>query len=316
MNSSKLLKEQLTILVNTCDAYEDLWVPFFTLLKKYWDPDGIRILLNTESKDFSFNGLKIECVHSPGEKRYGQRMLNALKQVKTEYVLSLLDDFFIRSQVDEGKIERVVRWMEEDPDIVCFNCDPNRVYVDWEVDKYPGFKRIPPGCSYLLSMQAAVWRTEKLAGYWLPELSPWEWEECTNAITTKCPEKKFYCLTDIKHTFLDYGYKNTGMGVFCRKWVIEDVGPLFEKENISVDFSKRGIYDRTQKRNVITFPTDWKGKYDRVVRCLGKREIPHYLWYCVYRWGLGLFNFTVEPDYFDYLRFKAQERFLKKYNKL
>ena len=151
MNSSKLLKEQLTILVNTCDAYEDLWVPFFTLLKKYWDPDGIRILLNTESKDFSFNGLKIECVHSLGEKRYGQRMLNALKQVKTKYVLLLLDDFFLRNPVDVDRIAQMVRWMQEDSGIACFNCDLNinipsaftkPVITDFGINfiKFPNFK--------------------------------------------------------------------------------------------------------------------------------------------------------------------------------
>ena len=32
------------------------------------------------------------------------------------------------------------------------------------------------------------------------------------------------------------------MGVFRGKWVMDDVQPLFEKEGIIVDFSKRGIY--------------------------------------------------------------------------
>ena len=50
----------MTMLVNSCDAYEDLWQPFFTLLKRYFAPLDMRILLNTESKDFRFEGLNIE----------------------------------------------------------------------------------------------------------------------------------------------------------------------------------------------------------------------------------------------------------------
>lgn len=28
-------QNRMTMLVNSCDAYEDLWQPFFTLLKRY-----------------------------------------------------------------------------------------------------------------------------------------------------------------------------------------------------------------------------------------------------------------------------------------
>ena len=45
-------QNRMTMLVNSCDAYEDLWQPFFTLLKRYFAPLDMRILLNTESKDF------------------------------------------------------------------------------------------------------------------------------------------------------------------------------------------------------------------------------------------------------------------------
>ena len=70
-----MLKDKLTILVCSCDRYEDLWIPFFTLLRKYWGSKDVRILLNTESLGFSFDGLEIECVHAPGEKYYGQRLV-------------------------------------------------------------------------------------------------------------------------------------------------------------------------------------------------------------------------------------------------
>ena len=50
--------DKIALLVNSCDKYEDLWAPFFTLLKKYWNPE-YPIVLNTESKDFNFEGLNI-----------------------------------------------------------------------------------------------------------------------------------------------------------------------------------------------------------------------------------------------------------------
>ena len=110
-------QNRMTMLVNSCDAYEDLWQPFFTLLKRYFAPLDMRILLNTESKDFHFEGLNIECVHSSAA-TYGERMTDALRRVKTEYTLLMLDDFFLREPVKMDRLHDLVRWMDADRDIV------------------------------------------------------------------------------------------------------------------------------------------------------------------------------------------------------
>ena len=77
-------QNRVTLLVNSCDAYADLWQPFFTLLKRYFVPLPAEILLNTETKDFAFDGLNLRCVHSTAP-TYGERMTDALREVKTEY---------------------------------------------------------------------------------------------------------------------------------------------------------------------------------------------------------------------------------------
>ena len=132
-------QNRMTMLVNSCDAYEDLWQPFFTLLKRYFAPLDMRILLNTESKDFRFEGLNIECVHSSAA-TYGERMTDALRRVKTEYTLLMLDDFFLREPVKMDRLHDLVRWMDADRDIVYFSSDITEALYDWEVDRYPGYR--------------------------------------------------------------------------------------------------------------------------------------------------------------------------------
>ena len=52
--------DRYTIVVSSCDAYSDLWEPFFKVLKAEWKGlDKIPIVLNTESKSFSYDGLDI-----------------------------------------------------------------------------------------------------------------------------------------------------------------------------------------------------------------------------------------------------------------
>ena len=212
-------RNRVTLLVNSCDAYADLWQPFFTLLKRYFVPLPAEILLNTETKDFAFDGLNLRCVHSTAP-TYGERMTDALREVKTEYTLLLLDDFFLRRPVDIARLADIVRWMDADRDIVYFNSDVTAAVCDLEVDRYPGYRRLPAGNRYTLNLQAAVWRTAKFAAYWQHKVSPWDWEERCNVLTAAHPRDKFYCVTREDARFLDYGYHGgQWMGICHGQWV-------------------------------------------------------------------------------------------------
>ena len=307
------MEKKLTILVNTCDAYEDLWMPFFTLLKRYWDPHKIRIVLNTESKDFSMDGLQIDCVHFPGKSKYGERILHALEQITTEYTLLLLDDFFLRKPVDTEVLFNILTWMDADTDIACFNTETIPVYADWERDKYPGFHRVPPGTQYALNMQAAVWRTRMLKQFWRPKVSPWEWEAYCNLLQYKYPQNKIYCTTDFQNSFLDYGHYQIAdvWAVVRGKWVLEDVQPLFEQENIQVDLSKRGYYSPDDE-----FEDDADGAaawYDLLYRSLGVEGILRYLGYRL-RYKISvLMGKRCNPDFILYLSENAQKKFERTY---
>ncbi len=230
--------EKLTILVNSCDAYKDLWQPFFILLKKYWQGPLPEIVLNTESEKFSFDGLDIRCVNS-NERFYGKRLKNALRNVRTPYVLLLLDDFFIRKEVNTDRLYRTIEYMDSDSRIACFNFEKRTGAVS---EKYSGYVTLPAVCDYKLNMQAALWRKTDLDDLWKDKESPWDWEVYGN-LRTYFSDRKFYYLAPDRESPIDYG-KKAGLtwGVVRGKWCRDDVVPLFEKENISVDFSHRGFF--------------------------------------------------------------------------
>lgn len=302
----------LTILVNSCDAYEDLWMPFFTLLKKYLNPTEIPILLNTETKRFSFPGLNIQCANTAPDVPYGKRMLHAIKQIKTEYTLLLLDDFFLRSPADINKIEEILFWMSEDHNIVSFNFEGSKVYAEFEENKYPGFRRMPPGNKFTLNMQAAIWRTKDLRKYWKPNVSPWEWEIFCNALTTFYPKDKFYCAIGRSNQFLDYGHKEVSdlWGVIQGKWVTEDIAPLFQKEGIDVDLSIRGYYLYSYVRAVLPSSNTFCKQFNIVYRCLGLLIACKYFLFRVKIKICKLLRIPAEFDYFLFLENRAKHKFL------
>lgn len=240
------LTNKITVLVNSCDAYCDLWFPFFTLFKKYAGAlNNVDILLNTESKEYYMDGLNIRCVH-PDDKSapYGSRMINALHQIKTPFVLSLLDDFFLRKPANIEEVIQIIQWMDDDESIAYFNCDATPVYTKIQDDRYQEYRRIPIANEYTLNMQAAIWRTDILTDLWSPYVSPWEWEVIYNLKAARSDKYKFYCKEEQNTGYINYGFELSGgiWGVYRGKWVRTDVEPFFLSEGINLDFSKRGFY--------------------------------------------------------------------------
>ena len=107
--------QDVTIIVSSYDKYANLWPTFFDLLFKNWPS------LNTYNKDVpiilisntkSYHDPRVTVVKSPYEKGWVGNMNDALKQVKTKYILYLQDDYFINDIVLEDKIHDILAAME------------------------------------------------------------------------------------------------------------------------------------------------------------------------------------------------------------
>ena len=173
--SSKL--NNLTVIVNSCDKYDDLWQPFFQLFKKYGgELAKCPIVLNTESKKFAYEGLNIVCPNNYSEDvAWGKRLRDTLKTIKTDYVFFLLDDFFLQSEVDEEVFLNCIKWLDENAKVGAFN------FISIEKAKaehadFKGFCLMPNNLAYRLNAQACIWRKEFLFNSLLDNESPWDCE--------------------------------------------------------------------------------------------------------------------------------------------
>lgn len=248
-----------TVIVCSCDAYSDLWEAFFKLFKTYWENCPYQIILNTESKVFSYEGLDIKCLPAYENGRgvpYGKRMKDCLSSVKTPYVLLMLDDFFLRKNVEKEKINQIIMWLDENPEINCFNFDCIKDEYDIDDGRFEGYKRRSKYGEYRYNMQAGVWRTEALKAAWKDSESPWQWENYGN-MRSWDKDGLIYCIKDDNFLPINYG-KKPGLtwGVVRGKWIQNDVEPLFQTHEIQIDFFKRGIYENVSevnKKNIYQF---------------------------------------------------------------
>lgn len=233
------MNNRCTIVVSSCDKYEDTWYPFFRIMKAQWPDRPYPIVLNTESKTFDYEDMNIKTFRFYGAEKkvpWGKRLIKTLKAIDTEYVIFLLDDFFFLEPVDQERIEQCIKWMDNDHEIAAFTF--NNVYKPNISDGiYPHFERRPQDGIYRLNCQGAVWRREKLISFIRPHESPWEWEVLGSLRSTRYKEK-FYSAIDGEPKVMTY---IKGGGLWGGKWVNEVI-PLFEKYDIKIDLSVRGFF--------------------------------------------------------------------------
>lgn len=259
---SNQIEKKLTILVNSCDAYDDLWDPFFKLFSKFGEGlKNCQIILNCDHKKFSYDGLNIVCPNNyKTNQPWGKRVKNCLKHVKTDYVFFLIDDFFVQSKVDLSMFKKCIKWLDENKDVSCFNFISIES-AQKESDKFKDFCLIDPNASYRYNAQAAIWRKEDLANSLLENESAWDWELLGNVRNSVINSKKqIYMLkygikSPYNYNFIQYEQSNKDnivviSPVMKGKWAISVIDDCFRKNEIYIDYNKRGYY-HNKKDNLL-----------------------------------------------------------------
>lgn len=152
-----MLKEKLTLVINSCNKFSDLWQTHIGLLNENWSDRRIETLLVTECDTSSrFDGVRII---SAGEgKEYPQRMARALLDIKTEYILITLDDYFPIHKIENSRIERLIEIMDvEKLDYIRLFPDPNS---HKPFKNYKKMYEIPLDVNYAVNLYQGIWRKD------------------------------------------------------------------------------------------------------------------------------------------------------------
>ena len=190
----KMNINDIPIFVSSSDSYADIWPAFFTILKREWPEYRGDIYLNTETLDYSFDGLNIVCTKLGPQKSFGKTFLNGIDMIKGDNFLLFMIDYFIEKRVDTKTLQEIYDKFNSDQ-IDAF------VLMSWPY----GFKAIPshPKYSYLVpedcwrimfSFQIAFWKKSSLSRLIATWEDPWlaEWFGSKRAAMY---DMKFYVLS-------------------------------------------------------------------------------------------------------------------------
>ena len=260
-------EQKLTIVVSSCDRYSDLWETFFTVFKKQWENCPCRIILNTESKSYSFDGLKIDCLKlydSPKDAEkdeWSGRLLKTLNHVKTPYVMLILEDFYLASKVNNDAVSDMLDRIDGIKNFGCLYLMSLFTQAPSYYDKKSGFFKLHKYIFYKVNATAGLWKTDYIKSLLKSGQNAWQFELYATEKAYKDREK-FYCLTQseadrafrkrqpksipkniVKPIDFDFSAQ-----IAKGKWTTQAV-KLLKELGIEVDFNKRGITEFTEFDN-------------------------------------------------------------------
>jgi len=244
MNSS----QDLTILVNSTDSFEDCWMPFFTLFKIYWPDCPFEIVLNTEHKDYQHSGLNIRASKVAKPSEQGKRipwdecLRRCLEGITTPYVLYFQEDYFVDSPVDAEFIRDAVMQMKTYclDHIRLMQVDESEIGKVWEHDTR--FSFVKKTATFRVSLQVGLWARKSLLAILDHGESGWSFE--WNATLRSFDRDDLYLCVPPKSPLFESGYAISypATGIIKGKWFVALISQLFSKHEISVDFERRGVY--------------------------------------------------------------------------
>jgi len=234
-----------SILVNTCDKFEDCWDPFFKLFSIYWPEFKGRIYLNTEYKDYSYNNLNIYSLKVCNAKidalkiTWSECLIRALENIEDEIVLYMQEDYFIKSFVQNDKITDFANTMINN-DIDCIHLTDQNSSGPFSITKFDDLWLIDKNAPYRISCQAALWKKSVLLQYIRTYENPWQFEKYGTKRSKKLVHK-FYTVNRDKYKInINEIIPYVFTGIIRGYW-FEEVVELFLINNIQVDFTKRGF---------------------------------------------------------------------------
>ena len=244
----------LTIFVNTSDSFEDCWGPFFKLFRLYWPDCPYPIVLNTETKDYKYEGLNITCskvaVGESGRLGWSECLMRALDGIETPYILYLQEDYFLEAPVRADVLGALLDEMKA-PNIGAIRLSGKDGFGPFHDINSSLIVEVDKAAKWRLSLQAALWKKSVLRALVRKHETPWQLESYGSFRTRRLKEKICSVNREIFSINGNEVFPYTPTGVVAGRWVQNIVGPLFALHNIAVDFSIRGFHvqgKRAKKR--------------------------------------------------------------------
>lgn len=184
---TQILDHDIAFIVVSCDAYKDLWKPFFHSFFKYWPDFPYKVYL--ASNFATYDDPRVISANFGTDQDYSSNLLNILKNIEQEWVIIWYEDAFITKKVDTARIKAIINLgISQDVGYLKLTTDYPLYYAKSK-DEVMG--PIPKGVKYRSAMGMALYNVKTLKKLLVPGESAWQLDKSTRANDL---DDKFYAL--------------------------------------------------------------------------------------------------------------------------
>lgn len=247
--------KDVTLLVSSCDKYEDAWHPFFELLHIYAKGFPYPIVLNTETKQYQNAHFDVRVINTTGKKTWSQRLKAVLDQIDTEFVFLVMDDYFLKAEFGFSRFEKVLAYLRENKDVGVVDIAPRwatneeEVKRNWLSNDISDSFYVREKDEWNITLVPTVWRREFLRNLLRDHEDVWTFEYYSGIRAKKTNQKVVRFVTKMP-TIYEYDFQVwTGMGITRGQWLPKNV-EFFERHGITVNFSRLGILNVSSSEEI------------------------------------------------------------------
>jgi hypothetical protein len=216
------------VLVVSCDRYADLWYPFFQLFWRRWPDCAGPVYLGTNFE--AYNDPRVQTLRIGRDVAWAASLSTMLEQIKSDYVILMLEDFLLTQRVDNDRIKRLTAIASAEQ-LGCL-----RLYSIFPpataVAHHPELGSFTPGEDWRITAQAAIWRVETLRKLLVPGFSAWDFELVGSLMSEFMPDQ----IWGVREPALVYDH-----AIEKGRWRPQGIA-ICDAAGIEVDFSVRGAF--------------------------------------------------------------------------
>lgn len=233
--------KKVTIVVNSCDLYEDAWEPNFKLFKIQWPGCPYDFILNSETKIYNGEVENVRTICYRKKSTWTERFRYVLEQIDSPYVLITLEDYFLLNKVNSDVFEKAVSIMENNLNVGMI-CLSQTSREDIKTDQYEDenfYSRvINEKC--MIWCRICLYRRDYLLELLRDHETIWEFEQYASYRARKLDYIILQQNNSSPEVFTFKIKIEDGYGITRGKWLPKNI-ELFEKHGIKVDFDRLGI---------------------------------------------------------------------------
>lgn len=247
--------KDFTIIVNSCDKYEDAWEPFFKLLKIQWpECSNYEIILNSETKVYNCDFLNVKTICGGKNITWSTRLKNVLKSVDSKLVVFLLEDFFLKSPVNQKDfLEIVDRMLKEDIGYVGLKYRPGRLLKDGTSPEEKLVERDNLPVNLRLPLISSIWNRKYFIKVLRNHESPWDFECYAGKRSRKYKMKVLDANNNqgFYNAIFDYDIDmQYGIGIARGKWLMPKTKEFLDSYGLDVNYDTLGVDNETYYRAI------------------------------------------------------------------